>query len=149
MNNKDFFDLTYDYLNKLFCTFTKKEDLQLTISDIKTRYTIVYSKIFILETDNDNEYVCTYNIDSDNVNRDTILPNTILMHRRKECNVLYTINSLNKLIESLNGGVRDPNYRVNWKDYENSILLTQNNSFVHLKTKIHDIVHLEKNNFAN
>jgi hypothetical protein len=149
MNNKDFFDLTYDYLNKLFCTFTKKEDLQLTISDIKTRYTIVYSKIFILETDNDNEYVCTYNIDSDNVNRDTILPNTILMHRRKECNVLYTINSLNKLIESLNGGVRDPNYRVNWKDYENSILLTQNNSFVQLKTKIHDIVHLEKNNFAN
>ena len=52
--NNNFFDLTYDYLNKLFCTFTKKEDLQVTISDIKSRYEVIYSKIFILETDNDN-----------------------------------------------------------------------------------------------
>jgi hypothetical protein len=144
--NNDFLDLTYDYLNKLFCTFTKKEDLNITISDIKTRYEVIYSKIFVLETSNDNEYVCTYNIDSDNINKDSVLPNTILMHRRKECNVLYTINSLNKLIESLNGGVRDNNYRVNWKDYENSILLTQNNTFVQLHTKIHEIVNVDKNN---
>jgi hypothetical protein len=66
------------------------------------------------------------------------------MHRRKECNVLYTINSLNKLVESLNNGVRDNNFKVNWKDYENSILLTQNSSFVQLKTKIHDIINVEK-----
>lgn len=142
--HNNIFDLTYDYLNKLFCTFTKKEDLNVTISDIKTRYEVIYSKIFILETDNDNEYVCTYNIDSDNINKSNVLPNTILMHRRKECNVLYTINSLNKLIESLNGGVRDNNYKVNWKDYENSILLTQKDQFVQLKTKIHDIVNVEK-----
>ena len=144
--NNDFLDITYDYLNKLFCTFTKKEDLNITISDIKTRYEVIYSKIFVLETSNDNEYVCTYNIDSDNINKDSVLPNTILMHRRKECNVLYTINSLNKLIESLNGGVRDNNYRVNWKDYENSILLTQNNTFVQLHTKIHEIINVDKNN---
>ena len=91
-----------------------------------------------------NEYVCTYNIDSDNISKDNVLPNTILMHRRKECNVLYTINSLNKLIESLNGGVRDNNYKVNWKDYENSILLTQKDQFVQLKTRIHDIVNVDK-----
>lgn len=144
MKNTTFFDLTYDYLNKLFCTFTKKEDLEITITDIKSRYDVIYSKIFVLETNNENEYVCTYNIDSENVNRNNVLPNTILMHRRKECNVLYTINSLNKLIESLNNGVRDNNYKVNWKDYENSILLTQNNQFVQLKTKIHNIVNVEK-----
>jgi hypothetical protein len=142
--NNNFLDLTYDYLNKLFCTFTKKEDLNVTISDIKSRYEVIYSKIFVLETSNDNEYVCTYNIDSENINKDSVLPNTILMHRRKECNVLYTINSLNKLIESLNGGVRDNSYRVNWKDYENSILLTQNNTFVQLHTKIHEIVNVDK-----
>lgn len=145
MINKNFFDLTYDYLNKLFCTFTKKEDLQVTITDIKNRYDVIYSKIFVLETDNNNEYVCTYNIDSDNINKSNILPNTILMHRRKECNVLYTINSLNKLVETLNNGIRDNNYKINWKDYENSILLTQNNNFVQLKTKIYDIVSVENN----
>jgi len=145
MINKNFFDLTYDYLNKLFCTFTKKEDLQVTITDIKSRYDVIYSKIFVLETDNNNEYVCTYNIDSDNINKSNILPNTILMHRRKECNVLYTINSLNKLVETLNNGVRDNNYKINWKDYENSILLTQNNNFVQLKTKIYDIINVDNN----
>ena len=145
MINKNFFDLTYDYLNKLFCTFTKKEDLQVTITDIKSRYDVIYSKIFVLETDNNNEYVCTYNIDSDNINKSNILPNTILMHRRKECNVLYTINSLNKLVETLNNGVRDNNYKINWKDYENSILLTQNNNFVQLKTKLYDIINVDNN----
>jgi len=145
MINKNFFDLTYDYLNKLFCTFTKKEDLQVTITVIKSRYDVIYSKIFVLETDNNNEYVCTYNIDSDNINKSNILPNTILMHRRKECNVLYTINSLNKLVETLNNGVRDNNYKINWKDYENSILLTQNNNFVQLKTKIYDIINVDNN----
>ena len=140
----EFFDTTIDYLNKLFCTFTRKEELPATIDDIKRRYEVVYSKIFVLETDNVNEYVCTYNIDTDNMDKRTVLPNTILMHRRKECNVLYTINSLNKLIETLNNGVRDHNYKINWEDYRNSILLTQNDKFVKLQTKIHEIVNLDK-----
>lgn len=144
MNYNNIFDLTYQYLNKLFCTFTKKEDLQITISDIKARYDVIYSKIFVLETNNSNEYVCTYNIDSENLNKNSVLPNTILMHRRKECNVLYTINSLNKLIESLNNGYRDVNYKINWENYKNSILLTQNDNFVQLRTKIHDIVDVKK-----
>lgn len=140
----EFFDTTVDYLNKLFCTFTKKKNLDSTILEIKSKYDIIYSKIFILETDNPDEYVCTYNIDSENVDRNSIIPNTILMHRRKECNVLYTINSLNKLVESLNNGVRDTNFKVNWEDYRNSILLTQNDTFVRLQTKIHEIVIVDK-----
>lgn len=144
----EFFESTVDYLNKLFCTFTKKEDLQDTIDEIKSRYDVIYSKIFVLETSNPNEYVCTYNIDAENVDKKSVLPNTILMHRRKECNVLYTINSLNKLVESLNNGVRDPNYKVNWEDYRNSILLTQNDKFVRLQTKVHEIINVEKNNSA-
>lgn len=140
----EFFDTTIDYLNKLFCTFTKKEELQSTIEEIKRRYEIVYAKIFVLETDNNNEYVCTYNIDAENIEKSSILPNTILMHRRKECNVLYTINSLNKLVETLNNGVRDHNYKVNWENYRNSILLTQNDKFVRLQTKIHEIINVDK-----
>ena len=87
-----------DQLNKLFCTFTKKDELDYTISDIKSKYNVLYSKVFVLEIADGDEYVCTYNIDSDNINKNNLLPSTILMHRRKETNTLYTINSLNFLV---------------------------------------------------
>jgi hypothetical protein len=41
--------------------------------------------------------------------------NTILVHRKKETNTLYTINALNELIKKLNGGVVDIAYKVNDK----------------------------------
>ena len=139
---EELLEITDDQLNKLFCTFTKKEELQCTITDIKTSYTVLYSKIFVLEITDGDEYVCTYNIDSENINKSNLLNNTILMHRRKETNTLYTINSLNSLIVSLNNGVPDKNYKVNWPDYRNSILLTRSSQFCKLDTKIHEIINL-------
>ena len=129
-----------DQVTKLFCTFTKKDELDYTISDIKSKYNVLYSKVFVLEIADGDEYVCTYNIDSDNINKNNLLPSTILMHRRKETNTLYTINSLNSLVASLNNGVIDKNFKVNWPDYKNSILLTRSGEFRKLDTKIHDIV---------
>ncbi len=100
----------------------------------------MYKKIFVLQVSNNEEYILTYNVDQGNVN--SIPENTILVHRKKEYNVLYTINSLNELIKSLNGGVVNPNYRVDWQHYRNTILLTQHNELKQLKTKIHQIVNL-------
>ena len=126
--------------NKLFCTFTQLENLDSLIDNLNNTYSIMYNKIFILYVKNNDEYVCTYNVDQGNVN--TIPDNTILVHRKKEFNVLYTINSLNELIKSLNGGVVDPDYRINWQHYQNTILLTQQGELKQLKTKIHKIVNL-------
>jgi hypothetical protein len=72
----------------------------------------------------------------------SVLPNTILLHRKKESNTLYTINALNALIKSLNNGVLDTNYRITWLDYKNSILLIQNNDLNIIQTKIHKIINL-------
>jgi hypothetical protein len=72
----------------------------------------------------------------------SVLPNTILLHRKKESNTLYTINALNALIKSLNGSVLDTNYRITWLDYKNSILLVQSNDLNIIKTKIHRIINL-------
>lgn len=132
--------------NKLFATFCNQENLDETLFIIKGRYTILYDKIFVLSSDS-NEYICTYNIDSYNTNRE-IIPNTILTHRKKESNTLYTINALNCLIKELNNNILDINYKVNWKDYSNSILLTQNNEFKKLNTKVHKIFFL-KESLAN
>jgi hypothetical protein len=87
-----------------------------------------------------NEYVVTYNVDQGNIN--DIPENTILVHRKKETNTLYTINALNELIKSLNRGVVDINYRVDWQHYKNSILLTQHNELKQLNTKVFKIIEL-------
>jgi hypothetical protein len=132
----DFKDLN----NKLFCTFTSGEELETLIKNITTSYTIMYNKMFVLFVKSTNEYVLTYNVDQGNIN--SIPDNTILVHRKKETNSLYTINALNELIKRLNGGVVDVSYKVNWQHYKNCILLTQHNELKQLNTKVHSIVEL-------
>ena len=128
-----------DLMNKLFCTFSSKDGLETTLETIKAEYTIMYNKIFVLESKDSDEYLCTYNIEIQG-DSTKILPNTILLHRKKETNTLYTINSLNLLIKSLNEGVLDTSYRINWIDYQNTVLLTQGSELKTLGTKIHKIV---------
>lgn len=136
----DYLELTQDQLkNKLFCTFSAKDKLENTLDTIKGEYTIMYGKIFVLESEDSDEYLCTYNIEVDQSST-RILPNTILLHRKKESNTLYTINSLNLLIKSLNEGILDTSFRVDWLDYKNTILLTQGDDLKKLSTKIHKIV---------
>jgi len=134
------YEINFDDLaNKLFCTFTTEEALDPTLDTIKGQYQILFNKIFVLYVESTKEYVCTYNVDSFNMS-DTILDNTILLHRKKESNTLYTINALNDLIRSLNGGKLDTNYKVNWQDYRNCILLTTGGELKKLDTKVHEIL---------
>lgn len=142
------FDYDYDEIsiyqdmsNKLFCTFATEEGLQSTLDSIQERYKIIYNKIFVLYSKSQDEYICTYNVDFGNIG--TFLENTILVHRKKESNTLYTINALNTLIKELNDGVLDKNYKVNWPDYRNCILLTKGPDLKRINTKLFNIVELD------
>ena len=70
--------------NKLFCTFTSQDDLERTLVEVKSSYDILYRKIFVLYIKSNDEYVCTYNVEPSSV--ESILPNTILVHRKKSSN---------------------------------------------------------------
>ena len=131
---------TLDLNNKLFCTFTTLDELDSLVEDLQSKYTIMYNKMFVLHIKSNDEYVVTYNVDQGNVS--SIPDNTILVHRKKDSNTLYTINALNELIKRLNGGVVDPRFRIDWQHYKNTILLTQQNELKELKTKIHTIIEL-------
>ena len=149
-NNTNMYNAKYDVVkdiqnagdlnNKLFCTFTDLEGLDTLIEEIQSKYTIIYNKMFVLEIVGKNEYVVTYNVDQGNVQ--TIPDNTILVHRKKESNTLYTINALNELIKKLNGGVVDTKYKVDWQHYKNCVLLTQHNDLNQLNTKIYKIIEI-------
>ena len=137
----EFSTLNFNNLNnKLFCTFTTLDELDDLIDSIKSQYNVLYNKIFVLQVRDNDEYVCTYNIDQ--VNLDDIPQNTILVHRKKESNTLYTINALNELIKKLNDGVVDTKFPISWQHYRNTILLTQHDELKQLRTKIHKIIEL-------
>ena len=130
-----------DYMNnRLFATFTQQENIDDLIDNLSSSYEIMYNKMFVLFVKSTNEYVITYNVEQANVN--SIPANTILVHRKKESNTLYTINALNDLIKKLNGGAVDPTFRIEWQHYRNCILLTQHGEVKQLNTKIFKIVDL-------
>lgn len=144
----DMYNMNYDVItdienlkdlnNKLFCTFTNLDNLNSLISELSSQYSIIYNKMFVLEIVGKDEYVVTYNVEQGNVS--DIPENTILVHRKKESNTLYTINALNELIKKLNGGVVDTKFPIDWNHYRNCILLTQHNELNQLNTKIYKIV---------
>jgi len=130
-----------DMRNKLFCSFTLPVYLPETLAGITSKYSILYNKLFILESQDTEEYLITYNVDTDKP-LDFIPENTILLHRKKDSNTLYTINALNTLVKQLNNGVSDKNFMVEWNNYRNNVLLTQGNDLRVIRTKIFKIINL-------
>jgi hypothetical protein len=150
INNSDIFIgnetlLNPDFLmSKLFCTFTLPTQLEETVTDINRKYSILFNKVFILESPQSDELMCTYNIDTNNVVA-APMPSTILLHRKKESNTLYTINALNTLIKSLNEGYLDKEFIINWNNYKNCILLTTGPDIRRLDTSIFKIIDFSRN----
>ena len=128
--------------NRLYCTFVPEENIENTVDRIKTSYSILFNKIFVLESLDGEKIMLTYNVDMGNSNTSGIIDNTILVHRKKQTNTLYTINALNELIKSLNNGVLDKRFPIEWNDYKNCILLIQTEGFNKIDTKIREIIKL-------
>ena len=128
--------------NRLYCTFTTADEYEEVANTIQTSYVILFDKLFVLESLDGEKIMLTYNVDMGNTSRDSILDNTILVHRKKQTNTLYTINALNELIKSLNNGVLYKRFPIEWNDYKNCILLIQADGFNRIDTKIREIINL-------
>lgn len=141
-------DINYDEFkeqqilaNKIFTTFTRREDLDSTLEKIKANYTILYDKIFVFSSPQTDELICTYNIDQINCTNIHIIENTVLLHRKKATKTLFSINAINILNEN---GTKDINgqYDINWEDYQESILLTRKGVFTQIKIDLYTIIYL-------
>jgi hypothetical protein len=75
----------------------------------------------------------TFNVETADTKR---IANTILVHRKKETNTMYTVNALNVIIREANNGVLDKSFIINWNAYRNSILLTSDDSLRHVRLKM-------------
>lgn len=125
---------------QLLCTFTSKDDLQSTLQRIRETYHLVYNYIYVLQNkSNLEELFVTYNIDTQ-YKPTYPLRDTILVHRKKQSNTLYTINSLNELVKELNGGKMDKNFTVDWDMFKNCIIVTNTEGIKKISTRVYEVI---------
>jgi len=121
---------------QLLCTFTNESEFENIVDRILKEFKLFSRKIFVLKLDPSKELVVSYNIIP---NSSKFLPSTIMVHRKKESNTMYTINALNRLIVDKNGSM-DKTYQVDWDTYRNSVILTDDNGYKVMKTSLFRII---------
>jgi hypothetical protein len=125
---------------QLLCTFTKRDELQTILEKIRQTYTIVYNYIYVLQNkSNLDELYITYNIDTQ-YKPSAPLKDTILVHRKKQSNTLYTINALNELVKEENGGKLDKSFEIDWEKFRNTIIVTNTEGTKKLSTRIFEVI---------
>jgi len=125
---------------QLLCTFTTKQKLNEVVDIVVTCNDVLYEKIYVFQNINElNQLICTYNVEHQPDYQENII-DTISLHRKKQSNTLYTINALNEVIREKNDGVLDKSYMVDWLEFENTLLLTNEIGLQKIPTKIFQII---------
>jgi len=120
----------------LLCTFSKQKYLDDTINNIKSEYQLINNKIITINNvENEDELFCIYNIIITNGNVN--FPNTILIHRKRKTNTLYTINSLNNMIWVLNDGNFSHDFIIPWENYRNTLWRMKEDKLDIVKTQLY------------
>lgn len=105
---------------QLLCTFARQHTFQAEIESLSEYYNIIEHKIYVLQSGaNRDDVFLTYNAEK---NGSQFYPNTISVHRKKEYNIIYSINALNELIKEENNGVLSSTHQINWENYRNSLI---------------------------
>ena len=68
---------------------------------------------------------------------------TIALHRKKQTNTLYTINALNEIIREKNQGVLDKTFPIEWSEFQNQLLLVNDEGLTKIHTRIYSIVNVD------
>ena len=129
---------------QLLCTFTRQTDLEDVVNIIIECNDILYDKIYVFSNQNDSsQLICTYNVEYDDGFQEGII-DTISLHRKKQTNTLYTINALNEVIRSKNNGILDKKFMVDWTEFQNSLILTNDTGLNIIPTKIFQIINVKE-----
>ena len=132
--------IMFDHDNRqLLCTFSTAKDFRASADEIRKFYEVYSNRVFaFVNTQNPKEMYLTYNVLNMRKDAPKFL-NTILIHRKKQTNTLYTLNAMNRLIEEENGHA-DKTFIINWKLYENSLIITGDVSIRIIPLKITSVI---------
>jgi len=100
------------------------------------RFNTPPEKIFIYSSPSEpDKKILTFRIylrDGKKINTKTFFPTTIIVHKKGEC--FYTINALNKLIESeVEGEIGNINYKehkIDWDNHQGKLLIVKGKELI-------------------
>lgn len=128
---------------QLLCLFTTKEEIDIAKDFILKNYTLTNPNVFILENKSKpDEFFITFNVQKGS----SAIPSnwkTILVHRKKQSNTIYTINALNEVVKSKTGGMLDNSYMIDWEEFRNCIITTSNLGYKKIPTKVFKSFNIE------
>ena len=122
--------------NILIGVFANKNKLLSLLEQLKVNFKIDLNKIRIFTIESKSyEYLITFQA----LSREPFLKNienSTVIHAKNGC--LFSINALNKLIESESGSI-DKDYLVDWEKYKDTLLiLTNGNLSINKINKVED-----------
>jgi hypothetical protein len=131
------------FSSQLLCTFSTFKNYQKEILNLSEFYKIDGDRIYVLtNAENLEEIFLTYNAEIDST-IDRYYPNTISVHRKKDFNILYSINALNALVKNENRGSYSLDYKIDWPKYKNSLVVINDGKLKITSTKLLTIFFLK------
>lgn len=120
----------------LLASFIFPERLDWFLGYLEDKFKIPKEKVFIFENlDDESKLIVTFRLtlkDGKKLNLKKLFPSAIPIH--KKGTAIYTINALNLLIEKESGLSRGnidyKAYKINWDDYQDTMILTNNDELV-------------------
>tara|TARA_R110000782_G_scaffold263544_2_gene356232 strand:+ start:415 stop:816 length:402 start_codon:yes stop_codon:yes gene_type:complete len=120
----------------LLASFIFPERLEWFLTYLENKFDIPRETVFVYKNhDDESKLIVTFKFiikDGKRINFKSLFPNAILIH--KKGNTIYTINALNKLIESLEeGNIGNIDYKsiiIDWDQHQNKLILTNNGELV-------------------
>lgn len=123
-----------EYNTQLLCTFSKKDTYQEEMESLAKYYTICDNKIYVLQSGaNGDDIFLTFNALKTG---GEFYRNTMSVHRKKEYNIIYSINALNELIKEENNGVMSSSYKIAWDNYRNCFITARDGKVKITPTKL-------------
>lgn len=113
----------------LLASFIFPERLDWFLSYLEAKFEITKDKVFCYkDLDDESKVIITFKItipEDKSLNFKNLFPSAVIIH--KKGNALYTINALNKLIESTTtsdvGNLDYKHIKIDWEEYQNKFIL--------------------------
>ncbi len=119
----------------LLASFIFKDRLDWFLNYLESSFEINKNNVFLYDIEDDTKVMVTFKLlikAGTHVNFKKVFPNATIIH--KKGNAIYTINALNKLIETYNvDNIGNINYKsiiIDWSKYQDNLLLIKNNNLV-------------------
>lgn len=119
----------------LLASFIQPKEIETFFSQLEERFNIKRDKVFLFKIlSEDDKWLVTYRMikQLEKIDFNTGFFNTIPIH--KKGTAIYTINALNKLIESESsfevGNIQHKDHKINWHNYQNKLILISGQELV-------------------